>query len=190
MPATKKLLYLKGEKWVTIPGKRTHLKEKYAISSFGRLVKYLHEIKDGSLLKGSRQQGYPIWRYRLDGVHCHQLFHKLVAKYFLPRPGKNQSFILHLDYNKANNHYKNLKWASQEELTKHSFNNPSVKKAKKKRLENIGTAYNTKLTATKVIQVKNLLKKGKTLKEIAAKYGVSDMQIYRIKTGENWGYIK
>ena len=27
-------------------------------------------------------------------------------------------------------------------------------------------------------------------KEIALKYGVSDMQIHRIKTGENWGHLK
>jgi len=30
----------------------------------------------------------------------------------------------------------------------------------------------------------------KTLKEIAGKFNVSDMQIHRIKTGENWRHIK
>ena len=50
--------------------------------------------------------------------------------------------------------------------------------------------YNTKLTAAKVKQIKTSLAKGKTLKELAVKFKVSDMQIYRIKTGENWGHIK
>ena len=35
-----------------------------------------------------------------------------------------------------------------------------------------------------------MLKNGKTLKYIGNKFGVSDMQIHRIKTGENWGSVK
>ena len=45
-----------------------------------------------------------------------------------------------------------------------------VIKAKKKALKNIGNGYNTKLTETNVRQIKSLLAKGKTLKEIALKY--------------------
>ena len=29
-----------------------------------------------------------------------------------------------------------------------------------------------------------------TYKQMAAKYGVSEMTLYRIKSGENWGHIK
>ena len=39
--------------------------------------------------------------------------------------------------------------------------------------------------------IKNKLMKGDiTSKKLAEQFGVSDMQIYRIKTGENWGHIK
>lgn len=190
MTAIKKIKILPGEKWADIPGKKTIYKEIYAISNYGRLVKYRSAIKEGSLLKCSRQQGYPIWRYRNKGQYCHELIHKLVAKYFLPKPLKNELFVTHLDFDKENNHYKNLKWVTQEGLTRHAFNNPVIKKAKKKRLENIGAAYNTKLTEAKVRKIKDLLQKRKTLKELAIRFKVSDMQIHRIKTGENWAHLK
>jgi methylphosphotriester-DNA--protein-cysteine methyltransferase len=50
-----------------------------------------------------------------------------------------------------------------------------------------------KLTAAKVKLIKTALFKSKkqpTLKALAKKFKVSDMQIHRIKTGENWGHIK
>lgn len=190
MIAKKIIKFFPREKWITIRGKRTPYGEKYAVSNYGRLIKYKDELKLGSPLRLSRQQGYPIWRYKKDGVSKHALLHKLVAKYFLSAPDKDQLFVLHLDYDKENNHYKNLKWASQVELTKHSFGNPAVIKAKKQMLKNIAGRYNTKLSEAKVRQIKSLLQKGKTLKEIAIKFNISDMQVYRIKTGENWGHIK
>ena len=126
----------------------------------------------------------------MNGKYYAVLLHRLVAKYFLPRPTSKQKFIIHLDYDKENNHYKNLRWATQEEVTKHAKKNPAVIKAKKDRLKNIGDGYNTKLNEVKVKQIRAFLKQGKTLKALAARYKVSDMQIYRIKTGENWGHVK
>ncbi len=189
MPVKKEIKFFRGENWSTIPGKKTPHGERYAVSNYGRLVKFKKIISTGSLLRLSRQQGYPIWRFRNDGVYQHALLHKLVAKYFLAKPDRTKKFVIHLDYDKENNNYRNLKWVTQEELTKHSFKNPAVIKAKKNMLKNIGSGYNTKLTEANVRQIKKLLKKEKTLKEIAIKYGVSDMQVYRIKTGENWSHI-
>lgn len=45
---------------------------------------------------------------------------------------------------------------------------------------------NYKLSIDKVKEIRNLISKGVTLRKIASIYGVSDMQISRIKTGENW----
>ena len=50
-----------------------------------------------------------------------------------------------------------------------------------------------KLTVTKVKKIKVALFKSKTqptLKALAKMFKVSDMQIHRIKTGENWGHVK
>jgi hypothetical protein len=163
---------------------------KYAVSSQGRLIKFNKHLPDGFLLKLSRQEGFPIWRKRMNGKHYAVLLHRLVAKHFLPKPTGKQKFIMHLDFDKENNHYRNLKWATQEEVTKHAKKNPTVIQALKKRLKNLDGGYNTKLNPVKVKQIKSFLKQGKTLKELANKYKVSDMQIHRIRTGENWSHIK
>lgn len=187
--ASNKITYLPGEKWALIRGRKSAYGEKYAISNHGRLVKFTDDIKKGSLLKGSLQEGYPIWRYRVEGEYRHVLFHKLVAQYFLPKPSASQKIVMHLNFKKKDNHYKNLKWASQLEATEHQKKSPAVIKARKELLAR-GLMPNTKLTIDKVKKIKELLAKGKTLKEIATKYDVSDMQIYRIKIGENWGHVK
>lgn len=192
MADKKKLSALRNEKWQVLRGHVTGgpIQYKYAVSNYGRVVKFRKEIKDGSTLNLSRQQGFPIWRKILNGEYYAVLLHRLVAKYFLPKPEKGQKFVIHLDYNKENNYYKNLRWATQDEVSAHSRKNPAVIKANAKRRENIGEAFNIKLTEANVRQIRALLAKGKTLKEIATKYKVSDMQIHRIKTGENWSYIK
>lgn len=46
---------------------------------------------------------------------------------------------------------------------------------------------NAKLTVDDVKEIKRLIRKDFPLKQIAKRFGVSDMQINRIKTGENWG---
>ena len=50
-----------------------------------------------------------------------------------------------------------------------------------------------KLNATKVKAIKEAINNPKrklTYKLMAAKYGVSEMTLYRIKSGENWGKVK
>lgn len=188
--ATINISYLPGERWETIRGKRSAYGEKYAISNHGRLAKFTDSIKKGSILKGSLQEGYPIWRFKKNGKHKHYLLHRLVASYFLPKPNRRQKFVLHLNFNKKDNHYKNLQWASQEEATAHQFFSPAVKRAKIEMRKKITTSPNTKLTIAKVSQIKKLLAKGKTLKTIAERFNVSDMQIYRIKIGENWKNVQ
>ena len=193
MADKKKLNLFWNEKWIVLRGHSSgeHIKYKYAVSNYGRVVKFHQKITDGSSLNLSRQQGFPIWRKIMNGEYYAVLIHRLVAKYFLARPAAVQKFIIHLDYNKENNWYKNLKWASQEEVTKHGKNNPAVIKAKEQMRKNISNGgYNTKLTEAKVKSIKTYLAKGKTLKELAVKFKVSDMQIHRIKNGENWGYVK
>jgi hypothetical protein len=191
MAVKKPIRLLKNEKWKDIPGHESmeSVWYKYAISSQGRIVKYNHRLEDGFLLRLSREGGYPIWRKRLKGKYFAALLHRLVAKYFLPKPGAKQKFIIHLDHDKENNRAANLKWATQEEVSKHNKNNPRVKAFLRERKLNHNVTW-SKLSDAKVIRIKQMLQQGKTLKEIAGKFDVSDMQIHRIKTGENWSHIK
>ena len=48
-----------------------------------------------------------------------------------------------------------------------------------------------KLTVEKVKQIKRKIKSGSTsVKAIARQYKISEMQLYRIKRGENWAEVK
>jgi hypothetical protein len=50
-----------------------------------------------------------------------------------------------------------------------------------------------KLTSAQVKKIKGILSNKKwniTIKKLAQQYGVSEMTMYRIKSGENWGRIR
>jgi hypothetical protein len=50
-----------------------------------------------------------------------------------------------------------------------------------------------KLTASQVKKIKDVLSSKSrklTIRQLAEKYGVSEMTMYRIKSGENWARIK
>lgn len=115
--------------------------------------------------------------------------HKAVAELFLDTPSDaNKTKVIHKDYNKLNNHVHNLAWASQEEVSARFKNHPkNILRALKKK-ESVVT--NQKLTSSDVLVIKKRLKKGYTLKRLAKQFSVSDMQIHRIKTGENWANVK
>ena len=183
-----------GEKWEVITFHKTAFGKKYAISNFGTLVCFDKHPHDGKPVKGSLQEGYPIWRFRKkkkNGTSSYHgiLLHRLVAANFLPKPQKGEKVVIHFNYKKTDNRFTNLGWATIPEASAHAQGSPLVIKARKFAAEN-GVGGNTKLTIEKVKEIRVILFKGKTLKDIAAKYQVSDMQIYRIKIGENWKHVK
>jgi hypothetical protein len=100
---------------------------------------------------------------------------------FLPGQGPKQTFVVHLDYNKENNHVKNLKWVDRVELVAHQYKNPGYQK---------GMVRYSKLSETDVIRLKKKLKRGKNpLYKIAKEFGITHTQLNRIRRGENWGHI-
>ncbi|MFV0305733.1 MAG: HNH endonuclease [Moheibacter sp.] len=124
-------------------------------------------------------------------IHYHILAHRLVANYFLPKPKKEETVVGHLDYNKTNNKATNLKWMTKEENVEHQQESPYVILAHKKRENRFNpTKNNSKLTRYKVSKIKKLLNEGTSAGELAEKYNVSKNQIYRIKRGDNWRWIK
>ena len=184
---------LPGERWKTISFYRNAKQQQYAISNFGRLACFTKKITDGHLLRCSLQEGYPIWRYRRkkrNGKIAYEamLLHRLVAKYFLPKPQRNETVVIHSNYKKTDNHSYNLQWVTPEESYIHQQGSPLVKQIKKRRRENPQN-FNAKLTVANVKKIKRLLNQNKTLKEIASIYSISDMQVYRIKTAENWKHV-
>lgn len=188
------------EEWKEIDLGKDKLRYKYAISNYGRLASFSDKLENGKLLKGSLVDGYPVFRYKQffkngdrTTIKNKQMFvHKLVATYFGKESSLDDSYVIHKDFNKLNNHINNLAWATKREMELHQQRNPNVLAAREKRKEN-KPYKGHKLTAT---QVKRLKKKifdpnRKTrLKMLAKQFGISEMQLYRIKSGENWSHVE
>jgi hypothetical protein len=146
--------------------------------------------EDGKQLSGSLTSGYRTLNLHVDGGNGTIYLHREIAKLFCNKKSPKQKYVIHLNHKKSDNGAKNLKWATLEEVGSHQQKSP-LKIAYKKRQAN--RTEGLKLTATQVKTIKDTLKNPKrklTYKQLATKYGVSEMTLYRIKSGENWGRIK
>jgi len=183
---------LPGESWkpIQFAGYKT-LRRKYAVSSLGRAASFSEHIeKDGKLLTGSLTSGYRTLNLHIDGSNGTIYIHREIARMFCKKKSPKHKFVIHVNHKKKDNNYKNLKWATLQEVSSHQQFSPE-KIAYKKRQAN--RTEGLKLNATQVKTIKALIKDPKrklTYKQLAAKYKVSEMTLYRIKSGENWGRVK
>jgi len=161
---------------------------KYAISNYGRVVSYKESIETGKLLKCGLIEGYPVLSlgHKIKVSRC---LHKLVAYYFLPEPNPGQEYVIHFDFDKLNNSVKNLQWTTTEQMLHHQNQNPRVQYARKNPPKR---TKGQKLTSKQVLKLKIAItdpNRKRTYKQIAKRFGISEMQLYRIKSGENWGHV-
>jgi len=161
------------------------LAEKFKISNYGRVIGYKDDgefIKNKSFINGYENISL---KQEINKKTTSRYVHKIVAQHFLEKENEEQLYVIHLDYDKNNNLVKNLKWTSKREKELHQFNNPTWDAIVKNRKKG-----NAKLTEGKVKIIKRQLKNKRTrITMIAKRFGVSDMQIHRIKSGENWGNV-
>jgi predicted DNA binding CopG/RHH family protein len=183
---------LSGEVWkpLQFPGWK-QLRNKYALSSQGRIASFkTNVLQDGKLLQGSITTGYKTLNLHRPGNNGTLYIHREVARLFNKKPSNKHKYVIHINHHKTDNHFKNLKWATLEEMILHQQKSPA-KIAYKKVQAN--RTVGLKLTATQVKAIKKTLddpKRKLTIKKVAEKYGVSEMTMYRIKSGENWGRVK
>ena len=183
---------LAGENWKTLqfPGWK-ELRKKYAVSSHGRVASFTDDIhEDGKLLNGSLTTGYKSLNLHRPNSKGTIYIHREVAKLFSKKPSPKHKFVVHVNHNKLDNRSANLKWATQEEVAKHQQKSPAKIAYKK-----IQASRNTglKLNAKQVSAIRKILgdpKRKLTFRQLAEKYSVSEMTLYRIKSGENWGKVK
>ena len=173
------------------------LKFRYAVSDSGRLISFTDKFQDGTLLKGGDSDGYRTFRYLMNsnGKRGSKNFfiYRLVAELFIPKSSEDQRYVLHLDYQRKNDNFRNLKWATYEEMLAHRQKSPYMIKAKINQREHKLKSDGRKLTVTKVMHLKKLISdpnRKTRLKMLAKQFGISEMQVSRIKSGENWGHIK
>ncbi len=172
----------------------THIKgktsKKYAVSSKGRLASYDKNIEDRYVLKQHLNGGFPMATIHVEGKSKALFSHQAIGAAFLKKHSPKCKFVIHLDHNKANNDISNLKWATKDEQVEHSKKSPYVLQAAARKVYTGATAR--KLDEKKVIALKKEIwnpKRKASLKQIAAKYGIAEMNLYRIKSGELWFHV-
>jgi hypothetical protein len=182
---------LSGELWKPLKFKGAQsMRNKYAISSHGRAASYKEDVlADGKLLNGSLTSGYRSLNLRLHEGNTTLYLHREVAKLFNPKPSPKQKYVVHLNHEKTDNRAKNLKWATQKEVIEHQQKSPQRKEYKKSQ---VSRKNGLKLNESQVKNIKAILanpRRKLTHKQIAEKFNISPMTVYRIKSGENWSGI-
>ena len=181
-----------GETWkqLQFSGWAT-LRKKYAVSNQGRVASFSTDIhEDGQLLSGSQTTGYRSLNLHRPNNKGTLYIHREIARIFCKKPSSRHPCVIHVNYNKLDNRASNLKWATLSEVGAHQQKSPA-KIAYKKVQANRSSGL--KLNATQVSAIKKAIaapNRKITFKQLAEKYKVSEMTLYRIKSGENWGRVK
>ena len=177
---TRRLRKLDDELWKEVP----FADFKYEVSSYGRVRSYCQNI-EGKILNPSQIGGFKVVSLKSLNKSKHYLVHKLVAELFIEKENSEQTVVIHLDWVKANNHFENLQWYTKAESYKRMH-----KKLQEDRKKKGKVVTYSKLKREEVALIKSMLERGVKQKLIAKMFCVSEMQITRIKRGENWKEIE
>ena len=177
----------KDEIWRSYLNEKWSDADEYMVSNYGRIKKKKVYDEAWRLSPTSLVSGYESFGIVKKGTHKASSYytHRLVAILFLEKI-EDQKFVIHLDFDKTNNLVSNLKWANRAELNEHNKKNPVHKKR-------LGKRTYSKLTEGRVRLIKRKINdpnRRTRMRLIAKQFGISEMQLYRIKSGENWGSVK
>ena len=111
-----------------------------------------------------------------------KIVHRLVAETFIPNP-KNLPQVNHKDGNKQNNNVNNLEWCTNLQNIRHASENGLLRGRKGI------THHNAKLTEDNVLSIRKEKLEGKSVYEIADKYGIHCQHVWRICSKGRWGHI-
>jgi hypothetical protein len=167
------------------------VRSHYQVSSWGNLRSFAYG--QSKAIKGTlSKQGHRFLDVVIgwDEVRKRALrkkfpVHKLVAHYFVPNGDpEHKTAVIHKDYDKQNNHFSNLQWATTHEAGMHAWRNED----RDTRLNFLKiTNKKNKLSPEKAEAIRRRYARGNsTMRQIAKQYGVSEMQISRVIRGENW----
>jgi hypothetical protein len=101
-----------NEEWKEIKFKDINEKEVYQISSYGRVRIFKPELNEWKILKSANVKGYRYFTFKSNIDWKHKItkpLHRLVAELYCEKPTIKTNFVIHLNYVKDNNYYKNLK---------------------------------------------------------------------------------
>lgn len=102
------------------------------------------------------------------------MIHILLARTYIPNPN-NYKYVEHIDENRMNYDLSNLNWTTQRENLLRS-----VKNGNGRRL----------LTDEQVRDIRGLLERGYSTRDIANRYELDIQVVYRLKIGKYYSHIK
>lgn len=176
-----------NEKWAEVIVEGGFANTRYYISNHGRIKSVNKITNDERLLRGSKDpnRGYQTLKIRSASKRNLTIYiHKFVAENFVPKESEDKEFVVHINKDKKNNYYTNLKWLNQKELTQWQMDLGIFKTENKKRHPG------NKMTETKVRLLKKRLKEGKTKKKVLAKnFNITLTHLVRIERGQYWGSV-
>jgi hypothetical protein len=172
----RRLKKLEDELWRVIPDSD----ERYQVSNYGRVKSFAYKKDTGQILNGFILNGYKQVQINTKKIKRKYYIHKLVAQVWIPKPSDKHTFVTHLDGNLRNNHFSNLEWHTRETLT--ATHRITVKRSR--------VVRNSKLKESDISHLKSMLERGIVQATIAKLFCISEMQVTRIKRGENWGHVK
>ena len=183
------IINLKNEVWKDYSKNTWRNVEIFKISNFGRVLRFKYN-PEGEFMKLYSLGNYFVFTcVKKDGKSNLIYVHRAVASLFLEQD-ETRPIVIHKNFDKKDNFYTNLQYVNRSELTCHNLKNPLVIASKLK------ARYNpkySKLSPGKVKMIKRKIfdpNRKTRMRLIAKQFGISVMQLYRIKSGENWGHIK
>jgi hypothetical protein len=171
---------IKDELWERI----SFADSPYEISNYGRIKSFFGTDEEGKILSGGNINGYPVVGLRVNGRYRSYCIHKLVAEFFVPKGEEDEVIVIHKDWNKSNNYYKNLEWVNHDYSRKRT-----AKRLKEEQKADGRSVTNSKLRTEDILLLKKMLKNGVKQNVIAKLFAISEMQVTRIKRSENWSHI-
>lgn len=176
-------LKLDDEIWLDIKG----YENKYKISNHGRVIslkrRYVpnNKLRKPTIWKNKKNDSY-LYIGLTDGEES-KIFtlHRLVALHFLENPN-NLPEVNHKNGNKLDANVKNLEWITCQDNIIHALEN------------NLNTSRGenspfTKLTESKVLEIRKLYKEGLTTYRLEKMFGVKYYTIKAIVDRKSWKHI-
>ncbi|MDA3928800.1 MAG: NUMOD4 domain-containing protein [Prolixibacteraceae bacterium] len=175
----KRLKKIEDEEWRYIPNSG----DRYMVSNYGRVKSFVIKKEEGQIMSPCKMGNFLALKIVVDKRNINCYIHILVASVFIPKESEDLTHVIHIDLNYNNNQVSNLKWVKKEQV----FENVKIRNSRSSKLRK---PHNTNFKERDVAQLKSMLKKGVPQVEIAKLFCISQMQVTRIKRGENWGHVK
>jgi hypothetical protein len=178
-----RLRKIEDEVWEYVPESGT----RYMVSNYGRVKSFIYDKEKGRIMNLTLTNNFYTIKLKIDKTDRNYFIHKLVASIWIPKPSGSHSQVIHHDWNSRNNYVDNLGWATKAEVFERITKRQREKIASPNYKKQIN---NSKLKEKDVVLLKTMLQRGVPHVKIAKLFCISDMQVTRIKRGENWGHIK